>query len=231
MMGCEVETKNSSGKMNLTLWLRAPPEQKLGTPSHAPGEAIFCIRQGSENWACRAWEPHLCLPIALATGSWCPSPWAVIADYTRQSKEAEDRRRSFEYSVIVDVHGMPQNPRVVKSMDPGLDQSALNCQSANIASRQRRNARSRNDHGRSKLSSKLACCPAPRPAPGRSQAGAACSRLQVFRAGCSRYKPVDQYRARVAVATMIDGSAVAFRLFAAINSTDQVADHTRLSLH
>jgi TonB family protein len=49
---------------------------------------------------------------------------SVKADYTEEARRAKIKGVCF-VSLIVDVNGIPQNPRVIKSLEPGLDQKAL----------------------------------------------------------------------------------------------------------
>jgi TonB family protein len=114
MKGCAVETEDSGGKKILTLWLRTPPEQTLGPPSQAPKRAISFPHGTPEQSFDRVGQ-KVSAPVPLNS---------VVAELTPEAMRLKINGVCM-VSVIVDVHGMPQNPRVVKSLDPGLDQNAL----------------------------------------------------------------------------------------------------------
>ena len=121
MKGCVVETMDATGKKSLTLWLRSPPEQKLGPPAQAPKVAVH-VPPGT-SLKSRPGDPSS--PDRVGQNVRPPIPLnSVIAEYTPEAKRA-GIDGVVQVSLIVDAHGMPQNPRVVKSLDPGLDKSAL----------------------------------------------------------------------------------------------------------
>jgi TonB family protein len=118
---CVEETVDSAGKESLQLRVRALPEQELGAPA-GPMSKIIALSPDpgvdDENTGVTHLE-------RIGRGISPPVPLNTIeAQYTPEAKKAHINGIC-QVSVIVNAHGMPQNPRVVKGLDPGLDQNAL----------------------------------------------------------------------------------------------------------
>lgn len=121
LKGCIEETVDSAGKKSLQLRLRALPEQELGTPVGPLSKAI-ALSPGTGAKDGQTDSEH---PARVGSVVSPPVPLnTVVAQYTQEARRAKINGYSL-VSVIVDAHGMPQNPRIVKSLDPGLDQNAL----------------------------------------------------------------------------------------------------------
>ncbi|MGO9338225.1 MAG: energy transducer TonB [Terracidiphilus sp.] len=105
---CVVEKDDSTGKKSYSLQMRSFPEQKLRPFAEAQEKAVSLPSRNPAKFRISA-------PIPLNT---------VEAQYTPEAKKAKINGVCL-VSVIVDAHGMPQNPRVMKGLDPGLDQNAL----------------------------------------------------------------------------------------------------------
>lgn len=117
---CVEDTEDRTGKKNLSLRMRSLPEQKLGSPTQTLAKAIIVPIDTPEKDA--VGSPHtehkpsrVSAPVPLNS---------VIAQYTPEALNARINGHCL-VSVIVDVHGMPQNPRIVKGLGHGLDENAL----------------------------------------------------------------------------------------------------------
>jgi protein TonB len=61
----------------------------------------------------------------IGSGVTAPIPLnSVEAHYTKEARKARIQGNCY-VSVVIDANGMPQNPKVIRSLDPGLDQNAL----------------------------------------------------------------------------------------------------------
>ena len=101
---CVVEGTDSAGNKTESLKMRSLPEQKVGEWRELQGKM-----QAKE----------------LGHGFSSPLPLNdVAAQYTGQAGQAHIQGKCL-VSLVVDEHGMPKDLRVVKGLDPGLDQNAL----------------------------------------------------------------------------------------------------------
>jgi TonB family protein len=117
MQGCFEKARDETGKKIHALQLRSEPVQKIGALLQPPGE--FRPASGT--------NPTLGGHPVDRVGGEVRAPVPVLqpeAHYTTAARRKHIEGRCI-VSLIVDALGMPQNPRVVRSLDPGLDQNAL----------------------------------------------------------------------------------------------------------
>jgi TonB family protein len=121
LQSCLVESKGDAGEKTYSLKLRSAPEQELAASPNLPEEAVLTsgtFAGGDSNHVIsKAYQVggSTKAPVPLTT------PEATYTDAARKAKI----NGVCNISLIVDRQGMPQNLRVVKSLDPGLDQNAL----------------------------------------------------------------------------------------------------------
>jgi TonB family protein len=121
IQSCVVESKDSNGQKSYALKLRTIPVQELIALPNAPEDAVLIA------------APHLYTDTSTSnnhadrvSGSTkAPIPlFQPEAEYTDAARKAKING-SCLVSLIVDPQGMPQNVRITKSLDPGLDQTAI----------------------------------------------------------------------------------------------------------
>jgi TonB family protein len=117
---CLVKTRDDAGKSKLSLRLRSQPTQKFGNLPQIPEIAVLT--------AGTPWETsRKAAPSADHVGGSVTAPVAlntVEAKYTPEASSAKINGNCL-ISLIVDRQGMPQDIKVVKALDPGLDQNAM----------------------------------------------------------------------------------------------------------
>ncbi len=102
LKSCVEETQNPDGSKSTHLRLRESPKQTLSAPKDAKP-----LGQGK-------------LPLLDAkTGTTAPLPLNTVAAELRYHIAA-----TCQVSISVDEHGMPQDPKIVKSVEPDVDRSA-----------------------------------------------------------------------------------------------------------
>jgi hypothetical protein len=111
MQACVEETKNDVGKKTSWLRLRSQPEQKLGPLPHLPDETVFT----SDNHGIAVVGGRVSAPVPINN---------VEAAFSEEAKHANYQGTCL-ISLIIDAHGMPQNPRVVRKLDYGLSEKAI----------------------------------------------------------------------------------------------------------
>jgi TonB family protein len=117
LQGCVERTKNAAGKNVSTLKLRSLPEQDFEISSQPQQEAVLAPISDLHNIS-----DHL-----AKVGHGVTPPRAILqreaafSDYARQKKI----QGTCVVSLVVDAHGMPQNVHVVRSLEPSLDQNAV----------------------------------------------------------------------------------------------------------
>src|ERR1035438_5069046 len=121
MQACVIEKKDDAGKKTPWLQLRSPPVQKLATPSYPPKEAVFTPLDsnrrdsGSTNVSLFRIGGGVSVPVPLNN---------VEAEFSDEAKYAHYYGICL-ISLIVDARGMPQNVRIVKTLDYGLSEKAI----------------------------------------------------------------------------------------------------------
>lgn len=121
MQTCVEETEDSTGKKSYTLHLRFLPEQKLGPLPQKPEAAV--LTTGVLSWKESSSGPPRIEHVGGSTTAPVPLT-SPEAKYTPEAKKAKINGKCL-VSLIVDRHGLPQNIRIMKTLDPGLDQNAM----------------------------------------------------------------------------------------------------------
>jgi TonB family protein len=121
IQSCIDEKKNDAGKKSYFLRLRSGPERKYETQSQAPESAVLTVNETS-------WEsPSGTAPQTDHVGGSVTAPVplnSVEAQYTDKAGRERINGKCL-IALVVDRQGMPQNIRMVKTLDPGLDQNAM----------------------------------------------------------------------------------------------------------
>ena len=117
MQACLDTSKDSAGKKSATLRLRSEPEQKF--------EASSQPKQTLPLTLIAARPAYSSLMEKVGAGVTSPKaifhPEAEFSDHARQNKI----EGTCVLSLIVDAHGMPHDVHVVRSIEPSLDQKAV----------------------------------------------------------------------------------------------------------
>jgi TonB family protein len=122
MQGCVELTTNDAGNKALLWRLRFPPAQKFGPLPQPLEEAV--LTSGSSSWNDLNSNAH---GIIYQVGDPVTAPIPLDtpeAHYTPEARKAKINGKCL-ITLIVDENGMPQNVRVVRKLDPGLDQNAI----------------------------------------------------------------------------------------------------------
>jgi TonB family protein len=119
--GCVVSMPDASGQKTYRLLLAAPPKQTLTSYDAFPAQVIFATetlppdaRLGASSKRYRVGGP-------------VSSPKPINTPEAEYSPEGRAKRINGDclISVFIDAFGLPQEPRVVKPLEPTLDQKAL----------------------------------------------------------------------------------------------------------
>jgi TonB family protein len=118
---CVEKYKDKDGRKVERVWLATQPRQILRPVTKDSGAASFFLRSQYSGGAI----VPLGSPFKIGNGVSAPvplvSPEAVYTDKARRAKISG----MILVSVLVDPHGIPGDARIIKSLEPGLDQSAL----------------------------------------------------------------------------------------------------------
>jgi TonB family protein len=121
MQTCIEQKKDDAGKKTSLLRLRSQPVQKLANPSKPPEEAVFSPVDSNWKDSGSTNVPSF----RVGSGVSAPVPLNnVEAAFTDAARRA-NYQGSCQLSMIVDAHGMPQNVRIVKPLDYGLSEKAI----------------------------------------------------------------------------------------------------------
>jgi len=113
LQGCVAQIRNEEGLKVDILRLRSQPDQRIGElPQPASGTPIGPDRNSGELARVGG---NVKAPIVLNN---------VAARYSDQARRAKIQGICL-IRLIVDAQGMPQNPMVIGTLDPGLDQNAI----------------------------------------------------------------------------------------------------------
>lgn len=115
---CIERSKNDAGKKVITLHLRSVPDQRINLMKSPGAEATVSFID----------RPPEDAPVAaFKAGSGVTPPVVIHSVGADFSPDARLRHISGVclISLIVDTHGLPQNLRVARSLEPSLDQNAL----------------------------------------------------------------------------------------------------------
>lgn len=120
LQACAEETGESTGKKLYSLRMRSLLAQKLGSLPQTPEIAVLTT---DDSWKI----PKTATPPIYRVGGSVSAPVPLTspeARYTPEAKKAKINGKCL-VSLIVDRHGLPQNIQIAKSLDPGLDQNAM----------------------------------------------------------------------------------------------------------
>lgn len=117
LQGCVEKTKDSTGADKTILQLRTWPEQKIVEALQTESEVTFAP-VGASNSA----PSHLARVGSTVTPPRLILPWnAEFSDYARRNKI----EGTCIVTLVVDAHGLPQNVRLIKGIEPSLDTNAI----------------------------------------------------------------------------------------------------------
>jgi TonB family protein len=118
---CILTGMNAAGKTITQLAVKSSSHQKLKKPKNPPQEVVFApLKDSSKVLSRKVARPEYfggakSAPVLL---------YSAPARYTPQ-RDGTEIGGVCKISLVVDAHGMPQNPRVLKSLNPAMDISAL----------------------------------------------------------------------------------------------------------
>jgi TonB family protein len=121
LQACVEQKKDDAGKKTYQLRLRAIPEQKLAPLPQPPEEAVFPLRTSS-------WNDLSSSDRGIQRiGSSVSAPVVLSSPEAEYSEEAkwEQYQGICLISLIVDAQGMPQYIQVVRKLDYGLSEKAI----------------------------------------------------------------------------------------------------------
>jgi TonB family protein len=112
-------SKDDDRKIEFARIFRSPPHQSLGKPKNPPQEVVLApLDAPKQEIKRKVTRPDY----FSATKSAPVLIYSADADYTPSKL---DVKGVCKVSLVVDAHGMPENVTVLKSLDTGLDRSAL----------------------------------------------------------------------------------------------------------
>jgi TonB family protein len=118
---CVGISKDANGKITIERLFRSQPRQKIVKPKNPPQEAVLAPLKTPDNEIVR----KVSRPDYFGDGVSAPVLiYSVDARYTPSNREAKISGVC-KVSLVVDANGMPDSVRILKSLDPGLDYSAL----------------------------------------------------------------------------------------------------------
>lgn len=114
-------SKDANGKIATGRLFRSQPRQKIVKPKNPPQEAVLAPLKTPDNAIVR----KVSRPDYFGNGVSAPVLiYSMDAQYTPSNREAKISGIC-KISLVVNANGMPENVRVLKSLDPGLDYNAL----------------------------------------------------------------------------------------------------------
>jgi TonB family protein len=119
LKGCVESIKHESGQKSELFHLRSQPAQELAAIIRPPGglAPASSFQPSMNSGGSEAYR--------VGGGVTAPVPLnSVEAHYTTEARKAKIQGNCW-ISFIVDANGIPQNPKVIHGLDPGLDQNAL----------------------------------------------------------------------------------------------------------
>jgi TonB family protein len=119
LSGCIETVKDGTGHKSELFHLKSQPAQEIEAVTRPPRDlAPTSTVQPSVNSDGSGVN-------RIGSGVTAPIPLnSVEAHYTKEARKARIQGNCY-VSVVIDANGMPQNPKVIRSLDPGLDQNAL----------------------------------------------------------------------------------------------------------
>jgi TonB family protein len=121
LQGCVEQTKDDAGKKMYLLRLRSQPQQKLEPLPQPPQEAILTSGDRTRMDYKNNTAPNGRIGVSIKAPVPIISPEAVFTDAARKARY----EGICVVSLIVDKYGMPQDIKIVKKLDYGLDQKAM----------------------------------------------------------------------------------------------------------
>jgi TonB family protein len=118
---CPEQTEDNSGKEAYTLRLRSQPAQKFGNLPQPSVDAVLTSWSNLQGDTSSRTSPTNHVGGAVTAPVPLTSP---AATYTPEARKAKINGKCL-IALIVDEQGMPQNVQVERSLDPGLDQNAM----------------------------------------------------------------------------------------------------------
>jgi TonB family protein len=116
---CVSESKDDKNKIEFERTFRSPPKQSLGKPKNPPQEAVLApLDAPTKEIKGKVTRPDYFSAVKSAP----VLIYSADADYTPTKLNITG---VCKVSLVVDAHGLPENVRVLKPLDPGLDKSAL----------------------------------------------------------------------------------------------------------
>jgi TonB family protein len=114
LKGCIESVKHDSGEKSEVFHLKSQPSQEVAAIIRppAPSSQPFANPEGPDAYRVNG---AVTAPVPLNN---------VEAHYTTAARKAKIQGSCW-ISAVIDVNGVPQNVRVVRSLEPGLDQKAL----------------------------------------------------------------------------------------------------------
>jgi len=121
LASCLEETRNESGQKDYNLNLRSLPVQEIELQKHRFGATTLTL---SSNVPQRAGNET---PRPYRVGGNITPPVPLINPEAQYTDEAQEKkiRGACIIGLIVDVHGMPQEIHIIRSIEPSLDRNAL----------------------------------------------------------------------------------------------------------
>lgn len=117
---CDETKADKGGNLALTTRLRSLPRQKLEKPKDPPEEAILTPLHADRGFTRTVRRPDF-----FGTGVSAPVVlYSQDAPYV-PAQAGSKITGECELGLVVDVHGLPEDIHVIKSIDPGLDLSAM----------------------------------------------------------------------------------------------------------
>lgn len=121
MQSCVDEKKDDAGKKTYQVRLLSQPVQKFAPLLQPPEEAVLASASSNLN------DPDSAAVHDFRVGSGVSAPVLLMSAEAEFSDDA--RRAKYEgicmISLVVDAHGMPQNVHIVKPLDYGLSEKAI----------------------------------------------------------------------------------------------------------
>jgi TonB family protein len=117
METCVEQVKQPDGGKVDRVWLKALPKQTLGPAEEGSAPDAESVQGAKGGYSIGVFRVGgaVSAPVPLVTPQ---------AHYSSAARAAKIQGECI-ITLIVDEHGMPMNPRVVRSLEPGLDQNAL----------------------------------------------------------------------------------------------------------
>jgi TonB family protein len=121
MQACVEQKKDDTGNKTYSLRLMSEPKQKLEVLPEPPKEAV--LTSGDPVWN----ELSRNIPRIYRVGGSVSAPVLlnqVEAEFSNAARKAKYQGVCI-VSLVIDVHGMPQNVQVVRPLDYGLNEKAI----------------------------------------------------------------------------------------------------------